>query len=681
MFSKKIKIKIANVLVASLILGFTSNINFNTIKVFAAELPGAHHAAVENDVFLGGNYLEVGVNKHGSFGTAIAAPTGFHPVSRTNLGMVVDGDGFEIGEESKTGDFFLPGSPYESYVVAYKNSEGISTKAQVAERSGMLGITNISTTDTSSGNTLSATTVGTTNDGKLKITQVVSFDVNDKYFNIHVTYENISESTLYDARYLRSVDPDQDADKNLDYTTKNSVIKNPPQDAKAIVIAKGNVTDEPFVYMASDSRARASVTRMTDPYNEACYQEDGSNLLKPEALGDTWIAMTFDLGDIEPGKSVSLDFINSLNPDLDSALNSGVTETTPAAVEITRDEDTLTAKLKKEDGTEYTTSAAVAYDWYRNDELVQTGTENIYVLTDADKGKEISVKIDKYELKSEPLYIEKGEAPETPETTPAAVTIEGKTRVGETLTAQLIDENENDFTTSGAVTYKWYRLNSSNSEFSNEIGTGKTYKLKGADLKKYIGVQAIYNEYEFSDKVGKISKSSSSSSSSNNSSTDTSIESTNTSSTSTTDTSADSNKTGWIQDTNSKWYLVKEDGTKTTGWKLLEDKWYFFDKDSGSMITGWYKAQNGEWTYDGQDTVGQWFYLDGKGKMVTGWFKDIDGSWYFLCDGKQYGALGVMKTGWQQIDGKWYFFNNNGTMASDTVVEGYTLGSDGAWIK
>ena len=60
------------------------------------------------------------------------------------------------------------------------------------------------------------------------------------------------------------------------------------------------------------------------------------------------------------------------------------------------------------------------------------------------------------------------------ETTPAAVTIEGTTRVGDTLTAQLKDAAGNNYTTSAAVTYEWYRLDNSDSEFVNEIGTGKT---------------------------------------------------------------------------------------------------------------------------------------------------------------------------------------------------------------
>lgn len=36
---------------------------------------------------------------------------------------------------------------------------------------------------------------------------------------------------------------------------------------------------------------------------------------------------------------------------------------------------------------------------------------------------------------------------------------------------------------------------------------------------------------------------------------------------------------------------------------------------------------------------------------------------------------------WFQENGKWYFFDENGLMVMDSVVEGYTLGTDGAEIS
>lgn len=32
-------------------------------------------------------------------------------------------------------------------------------------------------------------------------------------------------------------------------------------------------------------------------------------------------------------------------------------------------------------------------------------------------------------------------------------------------------------------------------------------------------------------------------------------------------------------------------------------------------------------------------------------------------------------------NGTWYYLNTYGSMESNTVIDGYTLGSDGAWIN
>ncbi|MZK49537.1 hypothetical protein GT715_03430 [Clostridium beijerinckii] len=146
--------------------------------------------------------------------------------------------------------------------------------------------------------------------------------------------------------------------------------------------------------------------------------------------------------------------------------------------------------------------------------------------------------------------------------------------------------------------------------------------------------------------------------------------------------------------------IVKLNKNNQTGWKLDNGYWYFFD-NAGTMITGWYKSESGDWVYDGKDTVGQWFHLGRDGRMDTGWFKDSNGTWYYLCDGRSYGALGYMETGWKFIDGKWYFLKSNGAMATgwtyvdgswyylysdgsmagDTEIDGYRLDTSGAWIN
>lgn len=42
---------------------------------------------------------------------------------------------------------------------------------------------------------------------------------------------------------------------------------------------------------------------------------------------------------------------------------------------------------------------------------------------------------------------------------------------------------------------------------------------------------------------------------------------------------------------------------------------------------------------------------------------------------------GIMQTGWINDNGIWYYCDSSGSMLADTTIDGYILGSDGAWIK
>ena len=73
-----------------------------------------------------------------------------------------------------------------------------------------------------------------------------------------------------------------------------------------------------------------------------------------------------------------------------------------------------------------------------------------------------------------------------------------------------------------------------------------------------------------------------------------------------------------------------------------------------------------------QNDSGQWSYYR-NGEPVKGWLSD-DQKWYWLDK-----TTGMMFAGgWKQIDGKWYYFYTDGTMAVNTTIDGYTIGSDGA---
>lgn len=110
-------------------------------------------------------------------------------------------------------------------------------------------------------------------------------------------------------------------------------------------------------------------------------------------------------------------------------------------------------------------------------------------------------------------------------------------------------------------------------------------------------------------------------------------------------------------------------------------------KDSnGNILTGWQKDINGNWYLANekgeaqigwyQDNNGSWYYLQPTGVMKRGWYQDNSGSWYLLRED------GAMATGWyKDTDGSWYYLNSNGSMAANTTIDGYAVGSNGAWVK
>lgn len=123
----------------------------------------------------------------------------------------------------------------------------------------------------------------------------------------------------------------------------------------------------------------------------------------------------------------------------------------------------------------------------------------------------------------------------------------------------------------------------------------------------------------------------------------------------------------------------KRIGNSTSGWEFTDGSWYFYK--NSAKATGWINDR-GTWYYlasDGKMQTGwvytgwKWYYLHGSGAMATGWVY-TDGNWYYL------NKSGAMLTGWVLTGNKWYFLQKDGSMAKDTVIDGYKVGSDGAWI-
>lgn len=122
------------------------------------------------------------------------------------------------------------------------------------------------------------------------------------------------------------------------------------------------------------------------------------------------------------------------------------------------------------------------------------------------------------------------------------------------------------------------------------------------------------------------------------------------------------NVTGTWKKDGTGWWFELTDGTYPVyEWKCIDDEWYFFNK-SGYMESNCYRF--GCWL----ESDGHWNtrYSGGTWKSNgTGWWYE-DGNWYPTSE-------------WLMIDGYWYYFKADGYMAANEYIDGYWLGSDGAW--
>jgi hypothetical protein len=289
-------------------------------QVAAAGLPGAR-SATSGDVFLGGNYIELGIRTNGKFGSASNKPAGFFgSPARQPIGMVADFDGFDVGNDSRI-DYFMPGSPEERWVVGYM----IGATKTTASNFGT------AIQDLTVGNDLKAKVTGTS--GAVDAELTISFNVNDKFFKTAVRLTNNSGQTLDSLRFMRSFDPDNTVDKGGSYDTRNEVLYTIAEDGKAAVSARTHSDTDPvfvmtgsrapILYYSDDVRARASTFGFanSDPYAPAAYDTPAAK--NAAVVADQAITLAFNFDAVEPGQSVTFNYYTSLDDrDFDEVITS-----------------------------------------------------------------------------------------------------------------------------------------------------------------------------------------------------------------------------------------------------------------------------------------------------------------------------------------------------------------------
>ena len=119
----------------------------------------------------------------------------------------------------------------------------------------------------------------------------------------------------------------------------------------------------------------------------------------------------------------------------------------------------------------------------------------------------------------------------------------------------------------------------------------------------------------------------------------------------------------WKSDSTGWWYEYSGGSYASSKWEKIDGSWYYFKAD-GYMDAGGYRDGcwlNGDGSWDTRYSGGKW-----ASNSVGYWYTDSTG-WYPTSQ-------------WLQIDGSWYYFKDSGYMAVNEWVDGYYLGSDGAWV-
>jgi hypothetical protein len=271
------------------------------------------------ETYLQGTYIEVGVAQAGSCGTFGPTPAGYHPYY-PGLGFVADYDvnGFAVGTPPYSGDYFVPGTPEERWVLEW-TAGGFERTFNNASLMGDEDVPQTSLTNTSAGTTNSCIWTGTATFGaeSVLVRQEIVFDDVNLYFIFRMTLTNTGTVPLTSVEYMRNVDPDQGLDVGCGFPTINYVAHQPGSPGSgdtALVIAHtsgcnsiplGLYTVHPNAVVSTEGFTNTDPDWILDSPVE--YSEGAPN------FADEAIALAFRFDALNPGQSINFQYAYILN--------------------------------------------------------------------------------------------------------------------------------------------------------------------------------------------------------------------------------------------------------------------------------------------------------------------------------------------------------------------------------
>jgi hypothetical protein len=303
---------------------------------------------VNCNIFLQGNYLEIGIGPNGAFGSSEQAPAGYHPnvtdtmyscvsslVLYPELGFVADPnkDGWTVGYPAYYGDYILPGSvPHEGW--AMSDSTGTATAYSSYYYSGTAGYTGAlsgsNTLYNIAGTTKNATWEGIFGGDSISVSQTTTIDTTNLYLNMHISFANTHDTATDTFYYLRSINAHNEATITSNLSTKNKIEYQLPNTGNMTVVSASGIT-YPDAYMelgTVDTRARGFLIKdSTLPLLGSLagiYAGDSANYQYSDSItGNLGIGLIFKIV-LAAGAGTTLDFGYSFKAGvMDSVLGVG----------------------------------------------------------------------------------------------------------------------------------------------------------------------------------------------------------------------------------------------------------------------------------------------------------------------------------------------------------------------
>ncbi|MES2701650.1 MAG: PKD domain-containing protein [Bacteroidota bacterium] len=300
---------------------------------------GAKAQIVGTDVFLKGQYVEIGMIGNGAFGSTNTPPPGYHAHCPTcfptnALAEVYDygHDGWAIGTPPYMGDYTYPGSPFEGWelqVNVGRSQAFVGTPFIHAAGGSLTGA--VSGYSSTGGRAIGNWT-GTAAGGNLQVRQETRVDDLASSVVVTTVFKNVSAAALPGVFYLRSCDPDNDQTWPGGGFNTNNVIVHQNEDARHRVMVGATGQGYPTAaYMGlatKDCRAKAFIysswsissgvdlnTVWNQTYTPAIYNLGGSQ------LSDVAIGLLYNIGTIPAFDSaiISYAYVFNGNLGIDSA--------------------------------------------------------------------------------------------------------------------------------------------------------------------------------------------------------------------------------------------------------------------------------------------------------------------------------------------------------------------------